>query len=250
MENEEKVEPVSTETKVEKKQTLGTPAAIVVAGFLIMLAILITQGGSSKKVATDNKDKPLSEQVGVSKDKLTSCIASINKDTLQKDITTSVEGAMKALKPQDRGTPYTVVVGKNGIKTEIRGADSYENVKKLLDDVAAGKAQSNYKGELPPVTEKDHIMGDINAPIMLVEYSDFECPYCKMFQATLKKVVSESNGQIAWTYRHWPIHQNSVEKLMAAECVAQLKGNDAFWKYGDLLFDMLKTGQDPVTDQL
>jgi protein-disulfide isomerase len=66
----------------------------------------------------------------------------------------------------------------------------------------------------------------------------------------MKQVVADSNGSVSWTYRHWPIHQNSLEKLVAAECVAKLKGNDAFWKYVDLVFGMLNTGAPSITDQL
>lgn len=235
----------------DKKQGLNTPAAIVVAGVLIMLAILITNGGG-KLGGDKNNNKTLSEQVGVSKDKLTACVSKTDKDALSKKISDSVESAMKGLPADQRGTPYSVIVGKNGVKAEVRGADSEENVKKLIDAVNSGTIESKdkYTGELSPVTADDHIIGSMDAPIVIVEYSDYECPYCKVFHATLQKMATESNGEIAWVYRHWPIHQNSFDKLMAAECVAEIKGNDAFWKYSDLLFGLLKTANDPVTDQL
>ena len=91
-------------------------------------------------------------------------------------------------------------------------------------------------------------MGSASAPIVIIEYSDYECPYCKAFGPTLKRIVTESKGNVAWVYRHWPIHQGSFEKLVAAECVAKIKGNDAFWQYSDLLFGLLKTANDPVTN--
>lgn len=233
----------------DKKQKINTPTAIIVAGFLIMLALLITNGGSGigNKVT---KEKTLSEQVGVSKEKMTVCLKAIDSTALQTSISTSVEAAMKALPNDQRGTPYSVIVGKNGSKAEIRGADSIDNVKKLIAEVESGKVTTPYKGEVPTVTAEDHIIGSIDAPIVIIEYSDFECPYCKAFQATLKQVVADNNGNVAWVYRHWPIHQNSFAKLVAAECVAKIKGNDAFWKYSDLLFGLLKTAADPVTDQL
>lgn len=234
----------------KKQQSINTPTAIIVAGVLIMIAILATNGSGGNKFSGDKKEKTLSEQVGLSKEKLTACVSSTDKEALSKEISISVEKAMEALPADQRGTPYSVIVGKNGSKTEIRGADTIDNVRKLIEEVKAGKVTDAYKGEVPDATDKDHIVGDINAPIVIIEYSDFECPYCKTFQTTLKTVVEESDGEVAWVYRHWPIHQNSFEKLVAAECVAQLKGNDAFWKYSDLLFGMLKTAADPVTDQL
>ena len=233
----------------DKKQKINTPTAIIVAGFLVMLALLITNGGSGigNKVT---KEKTLSEQVGISKDKMAACLKATDSTALQTSIATSVEAAMKALPNDQRGTPYSVIVGKNGSKVEVRGADSIDNVKKLIAEVESGKVTTPYKGEVPAVTAEDHIIGSIDAPIIIIEYSDFECPYCKAFQTTLKQVVADNNGNVAWVYRHWPIHQNSFAKLVAAECVAKIKGNDAFWKYGDLLFGLLKTQADPVTDQL
>ena len=86
---------------------------------------------------------------------------------------------------------------------------------------------------------------------MIIEYSDLECPYCKRFGATMKEVVAESNGNVAWIYRHWVVHQGALPKTAAAECVAKLKGEDAFWKYIDLVFGLMKTEEDTSsTDQL
>jgi protein-disulfide isomerase len=227
-----------------KQQKITTPIAIVVAGVLIMVGILLTNGSGSKSV----KDKTLSEQVGVSKDKLTECIASTDKDALSKKLQTSVENAMKGVPQDQRGTPYAVIVGSNGIKAEVRGADSYENVKKLVDEVIAGTVTEKYTGEVTLTEEGDHLMGNVDAQVKIIEYSDYECPYCKSFQPTLEKIVTESNGTVSWVYRHWPIHSGSFEKLVAAECVAKIKGTDAFYKYSDLLFGLLKTATDPVTN--
>jgi protein-disulfide isomerase len=230
----------------EKKQQINTPTAIIVAGFLVMLAILLTRGGSG----AISKDKTLSEQVGVSKTSLAECIKGTDGTALNTKIQAGVESAMKALPADQRGTPYSIIIGKNGMKAEVRGALPIDQVKKLVDEVSAGKVTAPYVGEVPPVTAEDHIIGSPNAQIVIIEYSDYECPFCKSFQPTLKQIVAESNSNVAWVYRHWPIHQGSFAKLVAAECVAKLKGNDAFWKYTDLLFGLLKTANDPVADQL
>lgn len=229
-----------------KQLKITTPVAIIIAGFLVMVGILLTNGSGEKIV----KEKTLSEQVGVSKDKLAQCIEGIDKDALNKKISTDVESAMKGVPADQRGTPYSIIIGSNGVKTEVRGALDIDSVKKLIDDVNAGTVTEKYTGEYPAISTDDHILGNPNAAITIIEYSDFECPYCKKFHATLNQIVAESNGNVAWVYRHWPIHQNSFEKLVASECVAKIKGNDAFWKYSELLFGLLKTAADPVTDQL
>ncbi len=245
MENEE----TNKEQVIEKKegQKITTPISIIIAGLFIMVGILLTNGSGS---GITSKEKTLSEQVGVSKEKLTACIEKTDTEALGKKIEASVASAMKAVPADQRGTPYTVIIGSNGVKTELRGAESAENVQKAIDEVLAGTVTQKYEGEIAVIEEGDHLMGNPEAKVKIIEYSDFECPYCKIFQATLAKVVAESNGNVSWVYRHWPLHQNSFEKAVAAECVAQIKGNEAYWKYSDLLFGLLKTAADPVTEQL
>lgn len=85
----------------------------------------------------------------------------------------------------------------------------------------------------------DHIRGSLTAPITLVEYSDFQCPYCRMVYPTLKKIVDESGGQIAWIHRNFPlesIHPEAKPAALAAECIAEELGNDAFWKFADTVY--------------
>jgi protein-disulfide isomerase len=62
--------------------------------------------------------------------------------------------------------------------------------------------------KLRPVSKgRDHIRGDPAAPVTLVEYSDFECPFCKRFHPTVKRLVDESKGQLNWVYRHFPLDE-------------------------------------------
>jgi protein-disulfide isomerase len=91
----------------------------------------------------------------------------------------------------------------------------------------------------PEVASADHIRGDKNARIALVEYSDYECPYCKTFHLTAKKVLNDYAGNVMWIYRHYPLsfHANAQKEAEAAECANELGGNDAFWKYSDALYE-------------
>ncbi len=250
MENEEKIEPVLKEVD-DKKQTITMPIAIIIAGLLVMVGIILANGGG-KGIA---KEKTLSEQVGVNKDKFTQCLKDTDTTALREKTNQSAEAAMKGVPADQRGTPYSVVVGKNGSKAEIRGAFPKEDINKLIAEVNAGKVTVPYTGEIPAITAEDHIIGNTNAPIVIVEYSDLECPFCKRFGTTMKEIVAESNGQVAWVYRHWIVHvqpgQNALPKAAASECVTKLKGNDAFWKYIDLVFGLMKTADDVApTDNL
>ncbi len=93
---------------------------------------------------------------------------------------------------------------------------------------------------VPDVTDNDHIRGAKNANVTIVEYSDFECPFCKRFHPTVQQAMKEYEGKIRWIYRHFPldsIHPNARPEAEAAECVARLAGSDKFWEYTDKIFE-------------
>jgi protein-disulfide isomerase len=101
-------------------------------------------------------------------------------------------------------------------------------------------ASERAKNMRPVSAQRDHIYGNPDAPISLVEYSDFECPYCKHFHSIAKALVDGSGGKVNWVYRHFPlsIHQPGAEReALASECAAAQGGNDAFWKYADAVFE-------------
>lgn len=92
-----------------------------------------------------------------------------------------------------------------------------------------------------PVGTNDHILGNPAAPVMIIEYSDFECTFCKTFHETLHQIVANegANGKVAWVFREFPlseIHPNALSHARAAECIARVADNDAFWKFADALF--------------
>jgi protein-disulfide isomerase len=231
-------------TKESAKMT--TPQAIIVAGVLVMVGILLSRPHTA---TTPTAPKTLSEQVGVSKDALNSCIKATNLDTRNTQIQKSVSDAMSALPATERGTPYTIVIGKGGVKTAIQGAETYDIAKKVIDDAAQGIVATPYTGNVALSEPTDHVQGNANAPVTIIEYSDFECPYCKAFQPVLEQIMAAEPGQVRWIYRSYPLHQDSFEELVAADCVAKIGGDTAFWKYGDLLFS-LQDQQDTVSAQL
>lgn len=90
-----------------------------------------------------------------------------------------------------------------------------------------------------PVDDTDHIRGNPDAPITIVEFSDFECPFCARFHPTLKRVLKEY-PQVKWVYRHFPltsIHGRALGAAVASECAAALGGTDTFWQFTDALIE-------------
>lgn len=85
-----------------------------------------------------------------------------------------------------------------------------------------------------PVDSEDQILGDKNASVTLIEYSDFQCPYCITHYPTMKKIIDTYPGKVRWVFRHFPLsfHQ-AAEKASEAAEAAGAQGK--FWQYSDLL---------------
>ncbi|MDD5318351.1 MAG: thioredoxin domain-containing protein [Candidatus Pacebacteria bacterium] len=105
----------------------------------------------------------------------------------------------------------------------------------------AGQSTAGQDITMAPVTSADHILGNINAKIVLVEYSDLECPFCKQFHTTLHQISDAygKNNDVAWVYRHMPIdslHPKSRKESEAAECAGEIGGDQMFWNYIDKIY--------------
>ena len=101
-------------------------------------------------------------------------------------------------------------------------------------------AQEKAKNVPPVVADRDHIFGAPDATLSIIVYTDFECPFCKPFHQTAKDIVAAYNGNVNLVYRHFPLpfHNPGAQKeAEAAECAAELGGNDLFWKYVDAIFE-------------
>ncbi len=109
-------------------------------------------------------------------------------------------------------------------------------------DTATAPAPVEATGKIRPVDSTDYIKGNPNAPILVVEYSDYDCPFCKNFHETMNRIMDEYGitGKVAWVYRQFPLtqlHPNADRISQTALCVGELGGNDAFWKFSDLVFE-------------
>ncbi len=117
----------------------------------------------------------------------------------------------------------------------IAGAIVYSNLNAATSPVLANNNQGLPQNvNIIKPSADDHIIGSPDAEIVLVEYLDFQCGYCKMIEETLERIVSESNGKIAWVMRNLPltqIHPEAVPSALAAECVAEQKGNEGYWQF-------------------
>jgi protein-disulfide isomerase len=87
------------------------------------------------------------------------------------------------------------------------------------------------------VSDSDHIRGNKDAKITLVEFSDFQCPFCARFHNTMKQVMEKYPNDVRWVYKHFPLdslHPYARKAAEAAECAGE---QGKFWEYADKLFE-------------
>jgi Na+/H+ antiporter NhaA len=82
--------------------------------------------------------------------------------------------------------------------------------------------------------ERDHIRGPLEAPVTLVEYGDFECPYCGRAEPVVRKLLSEL-ADVRYVWRHLPLSDVHAQAQIAAEAAEAAADQGAFWEYHDLL---------------
>ena len=101
------------------------------------------------------------------------------------------------------------------------------------DNPGTGQADNEAYKNVKAVSKDDHILGDANAKIKIVTFSDMECPYCIKFEATMRQIVPDYKGKVAWVYRHTPLdfHKNAMPAALASECVAEKGGEAKFWEF-------------------
>lgn len=108
----------------------------------------------------------------------------------------------------------------------------------------AAAAKTKTAGKVPEVTDADHIRGNKDAKVTFIEYSDFECPFCKRFEPTMQQLEEEYGDKVKVVYRHYPLsfHANAQKEAEATECANDLSGNDAFWAYHDAILERTTSG--------
>jgi protein-disulfide isomerase len=89
---------------------------------------------------------------------------------------------------------------------------------------------------LPVSPLRDHIQGPVDAPVQLVEYGDYECPYCGAAYPNVKAVQAEMGDQLAFVYRHFPLVNVHPHAEPAAESAEAAGAQGRFWPMHDLLF--------------
>ena len=97
---------------------------------------------------------------------------------------------------------------------------------------------------ISPVAERDHIKGPLSAPIVLIEYGDFECPYCGQAYSLVKTLQDRLDDRLCFVFRHFPLINSHPHAQHAAELAEGAGHRGKFWEMHDYLFQH----QDALTD--
>jgi protein-disulfide isomerase len=122
----------------------------------------------------------------------------------------------------------------SSFKTEKSQAEPSQvansNNNTIKDDEPVKPAKVDFE-----IKDTDHIRGDKNAAITIMEYSDFQCSYCAKFNTTLNKALEEYKGKIKVIYRHFPLdfHPYAEKAAQASECA---NDQNKFWEYADEIY--------------
>jgi len=130
---------------------------------------------------------------------------------------------------------YLLFTGSDGL-SEKGSSPSRNTAAAPGNPTAAPTPQPS--GKVTPIDDdRDHIRGDKKAKLSLVEYSDFECPFCGRFHTTMNQVLEAYDGDVNWVYRHLPLtqlHAGAQDKSLASECAGE---QGKFWEFADALFE-------------
>jgi protein-disulfide isomerase len=129
---------------------------------------------------------------------------------------------------------------KQKIKIQIEGRQKFEKYQAALADIRnKAKIEIFLPEPSPPVikiSDEGPSRGPKKAPVTVIEVSDFECPFCKQVESTLKQLLPSYGDRVRLIYKHFPLpnHQHAFQAAQAAVCAGE---QGKFWEYHDLLFE-------------
>ena len=158
-----------------------------------------------------------------------------NNEDMQKIIAEQVKQGIEDYKKEEEDK----VIAEQKLKQQAEE-------EKKQQELAKAKSASTIKSD-------DYIRWNKDAPLTLIEYSDYECPFCKRFHATAQQVVDNYPEDVKWIYRHYPLPFHdpiATQESIAAECVWSIWWNDKFWEYTDLIYSTTKSNKWLAESQL
>lgn len=205
-----------TKVKYLEKGTASAPAGALAGQ---------AAAAPSKYKNLEEAFKDYAKQIRIDGNKMVSCVNDGGKkNTVQADYD---EGAKIGV----QGTPAFFINGRL-----LAGAYPFEEFEKVIDEELAGKADPKTT-RLQVAVGNAPTKGTSGAQITLIEYSDFQCPFCNRVFPTVQQILKEYGNKVLFAYKHFPlaqIHPNAQKAAEAAECA---RDQGKFWEFHDKLFE-------------
>jgi protein-disulfide isomerase len=159
----------------------------------------------------------------------------------------SLSGGVSLVSVEETGSFYQVTVSYEGqpIPVYVTKDGNY-----LLGGEPVPLTEDGFFDDIPsniePIevsADDDAVLGDVNAPVEIIEFSDYQCPFCSRFWADTLPLVKENyidTGKVKLIFRDFPlsnIHPEAQIAAEASECVRSFGGDDAFWDFHDTMFE-------------
>lgn len=211
---------------------LAVGIALISSIALIGLVVYIMTGGRASCLAQCQGG---GDSQGETAKKFEECLESGKYDEkVQTDQSLGIQLGVK-------GTPASFV---NGYL--LSGALPADMIGQVIDALLAGEEPEFdfmkdretgeiVKVDMPRISEDDHVTGVDNGKITIVEFSDFECPYCSRYKTSMDEVMEKYADDVTLVFKHFPLsfHQYAKTAAVASECAAE---QDKFWEMHDALF--------------
>tara|TARA_Y100000310_G_scaffold92944_1_gene90531 strand:- start:38 stop:751 length:714 start_codon:yes stop_codon:yes gene_type:complete len=232
----EETQKKQSETITIKKDDLWKYSTIALAAIVILgLVFFVFPGDSSadENIVVDSgitgpeKYKIYADDIGLDTSDFESCLDS---GKFAEDVRADLDyGASIGV----QGTPAFFINGKL-----LSGAQPFAAFQQIIEAELTGSGTAGIDVEVG----NSYFKGDAEAPVTIVEFSDFECPFCTRFWSqTLPSIESEyiDTGKVKFHYRDFPLgfHQNAQKAAEAARCAGEQGGNDAYFEMHDKIFD-------------
>lgn len=142
----------------------------------------------------------------------------------------------------------TMMLGGDGtVEARVANTNNNNAAAAVNNNNQPNQPAVNPAANIRPIDDTDHIRGAEDAEVTIIEYSDFECPFCSQFHPTMQRIVDTYGDNVRWVYRHFPltsIHPNATKFALATECAAE-QGD--FWGMADLIFENQSLGASDAT---
>ncbi len=192
-------------------------------GLLILLTIIVSGYfllQQQKPAVISPKFGQYASELGLDVDQFSTCLTTNKYNSeIQSDISDGKSYGVE-------GTPTFFINGKN-----LVGAVPLENFKSIIDSELSNPSANPQIG-----TGTNPPLGSANANVTIVEFSDYQCPFCAKAELTLKQILQDYEGKVKIYYRDFPLnfHKLSYQAAEASKCAGE---QGKYWEYHDILFD-------------